>query len=173
MIIDTTGGGAGAQTVKWYESFVSAAGQGNTAVATDVALWTLTPIPAGTLVAAGDKVVLTLEVGTGATANSKRLGATVGGTQVNTSNTFATNTARGIVTITVTRVDATHVHVGIGGGIMAPGGSSPIGGASINLAVADLGANPLAIVVTGASPISSAAGDVLLYSGVAETKKSS
>jgi hypothetical protein len=143
-----------------YAKFVSAAGVGNTAATTDDPLWTLTPIPANTLTANGDSVVLTLFILTGATANNKRWGVTVGGTQVNTSNTTG-NALPFVQFMVITRVDATHVNVVIGS----------LAGSSVNLLVADLTANALALVVTGASPTTGAANDVKLMSGVAEIKR--
>lgn len=160
--------GSGSASVKidgTYATFTSATGVGNGADATDDALWTLTAIPANTFTANGDTLLLTLGMKTGATANNKRVGVTVGGTQVNTNNTSANNVTFGAV-IMITRVSATAVNVFI----MCSGGVGAYG-SSINMAVADLTANTLAIVVTGASPTSSAANDVVLYSGIARITK--
>lgn len=142
-----------------YATTVSAAGVGNTAATTDDPLWTLTALPANTLTTAGDALVFTLELRTAATANNKRIGITVGGNQVNT-NTTSANAVHFGGRITVRFVDATHVNVQI----ICTGGAGCHGG-SYNLAVADVTANTLALVVTGASPTTGAAGDVLLMGG--------
>lgn len=141
-----------------YAKFVSAAGVGNGADATHDALWTLTAIPANTFTANGDALVLTLTGATAATANNKSWGLTVGGTQISSAN-VAWNNISYIQIATITRVDSTHVNVALM--------SSSVYAASFNLAVADLTANTLAVVVTGASPTTSAANDVKLYSGFA------
>ena len=149
-----------------YKTFISGSGVGNTADTNNDALWTLTAIPANTFTANGDALVLTLSMKAGATGNNKNLGVTVGGTQVTTANTTA-NAVSGVVTITISRVDATHVNVFIG----AAFANITLGASSINLAVADLTANTLAVVVTGASPTTGAANDMVLYSGTAQFRK--
>jgi hypothetical protein len=143
-----------------YAKMVSATGVGNTAATSDDPLWTLTPIPANTLTANGEAIVLTLVFLTGATGNNKRWGITVGGTQVNTSNTTG-NGLPFVQFMIISRVDATHVNVFIGS----------LAGSSVNLLVADLTANALALVVTGASPTTGAANDVKLMTGIAEIKR--
>lgn len=152
-----------------YAKFVSGTGVGNGADTTDDALWTLTAIPANSFTANGDALVLTLTYGTGATANNKRFGVTVGGTQINTGG-VTWNTVDSVMAATITRVDATHVNVAMSG---AAAGSTAgtATSAGKNIIVADLTANTLAIVVTGASYTTGAANDVKLYSGIAEFKK--
>lgn len=156
-------GTAKANIAGTYAKFVSGTGVGNGADATDDVLWSLTAIPANSFTANGDALVLTLSFVTATNANNKRVGLTVGGTQVNTG-TRGANAESSVLNATITRVDATHVNVVIGmGGLM--------GGSSLNLVVSDLTTNTLAVNVTGASPTSSAANDVKLYSGVADFKK--
>ena len=163
-ILASVGAGTATATVSGtYAKFVSAAGVGNGADTTDDALWTLTPIPANTFTANGDALILTLSMNFGATGNNKRIGVTVGGTQISTG----TNNGSGTdipAWIYIARVDATHVNVQI----TAPG---ILGAHSYNLVVANLTTNTLAVVVTGASPTTGAANDVVLYIGVAEFKK--
>jgi hypothetical protein len=149
-----------------YAKFVSGTGVGNGANTTNDPLWTLTPIPANTFTANGDALVLTLGIGLGATANNKAVGCTVGGTQV-TGSLISYNGWGGIVTVTITRVDSTHLNVFMGGTL----GNQVVFITSLNLAVADVTTNTLAVVVTGASPTTGAAGDVKLFSGLADLKK--
>ena len=161
---------AGSTTTPTYkptltlQTFVSATGVGNGADLTDDPLWTLTPIPANTLATNGDAIVITTQAHTTANANNKVFGVTIGGTQVN-SNPVSSNNARLSGSIVIVRVDATHVHV-----TLLYIGYSTMVGESFNVAVANLATNTLAIVVTGASPVTGAANDVKLYSGVAEWK---
>ena len=150
-----------------YAKFVSGAGVGNGADLTNDALWTLTALPANTFTANGDALILTLTCLSGATANNKALGLTVGGTQI-TSIQFAANTVPFLALASITRVDATHVNVALDNT-----GPGTVGfyASSFNLVVADLTLNTLAVVVTGASPTTGAAGDVKLFSGIAEFRK--
>jgi hypothetical protein len=160
------GTGTGTSTVGGtYAKFVSSAGVGNGADLTNDPVWTLTSIPANSFTANGDALVLTLGYKTGATVNNKTVGLTVGGFQ-NTSNALNASAQSGLVTWTVQRVDATHVHVFVTGTINTGFGSS-----NLNVAVADLTTNSLAIVVTAASPTTGAANDMVLYTGLAEWKK--
>ena len=162
--------GSGTTTVRaggTYAKFVSGAGVGNGADLTNDALWTLTAIPLNTFTANGDALILTLSLAAGATANNKAMGLTVGGTSI-TTPVFIVNGVSFVTTATITRVDSTHVNVFLSG--TPSGGTNVPPVSSVNLVVADLTANTLAVVVTGASPTTGAAGDVKLFSGVAEFK---
>ena len=151
-----------------YAKFVSGVGVGNGADLTNDALWTLPPVPVNTFSTNGDALVLTLSLMTGATANNKTMGLTVGGTQITTPTTIMNNLST-VTTATITRVDSTHVNVFVSG---IPTGGANLGPiSSVNLVVADLTANTLAVVVTGSSPTTGAAGDMKLFSGVAEIKQ--
>lgn len=154
----------GTSTATRDQKMVSATGVGNTAATTDDPVWTLTSIPAGTFTANADTLYIRLELKTAANGNNKRFGVTVGGTQVNTANTTA-NAVSMFGFVTIRRVDATHVNVHAASSIGGTGGSS------INLAVADLSANALAIVITAASPTTGAANDVILLGGTAKFEK--
>lgn len=148
-----------------YAKFSSGTGVGNGADTTDDPLWTLTSIPANTFTSNGDALILTLHFHAGATGNNKRVGVTVSSTQVNTG-TLTYNNIPFIATIMIVRVDSTHVNV-----LLAITGNTATSNDSLNLAVSDLTANTLALVVTGASQTTGAANDVKLYSGLAEFKK--
>lgn len=149
-----------------YASFVSGTGVGNVGAGDD-ALWTLPSLPANTLAANGDRIEIIAEVATAANANNKNVGVTVGGTQITTTGNTAANNGNLRVAIGIVRVDATHVNVHL---LAMNQGTTTLGNRSVNLAVSDLSANTLALVVTGASPTTGAANDVLLYSGIAEFK---
>lgn len=152
-------GTSGTVTASFYAGFASAAGVGNGAGTSDTAVWTLTSIPAGTLATAGDGVLIHLGLKTASNGNAKRIGVTVGGSQVNTTTTTASNNT-GVGEILINRVDDTHVNVIVVGNFAAT-----ISVLSANLVVASLTANTLDVIVTTASPTTGAANDMVLYSG--------
>jgi hypothetical protein len=137
----------------------SATGIGNGADATDDTLFTYS-LPLNAMSANG-RVLRSLASGHfAANGNDKRVKFFFAGTAVADSAVVTHNNKDWDCEIEVVRIDSTHVSAR---GIFTTSGIAPVVTVTPNLVVADLTANASVVKVTGASPTSSAANDVLGY----------
>lgn len=145
-----------------YDKQVSAAGVGNGADTTDDPLFTIPTIPANTLDLNGDQILVRGEISTAANANTKAIGVLFQAVQVTTA-TCVCNNAKMIYEARITRVDATHVNIFMFGTVS---GGNFIAGSVVNQAVSDLSSATSILKVTGSSPVTGAASDVLGYGSI-------
>lgn len=137
----------------------SAAGIGNGADATDDTLFTYS-LPLNAMDANG-RVLQAVASGHFATnGNNKRVKFFFAGTAVADSAVVTHNNVDWTCEIIIARIDATHVSAR---GIFTASGIAPVVTVTPNLVVSDLTANASIVKVTGASPTSSIANDVLGY----------
>ncbi len=158
----TSSAGTGTGTILTsgrIDTQTSAAGIGNGADATDDTLFTYS-LPLNSLTANG-KTVRGVAYGHFATnGNNKRVKFFFAGAAVADSAVVTSNNLDWDCQIEIIRIDATHVSAR---GIFTVSGTASVITVTPNLVVSDLTANASIVKITGASPTSSAANDVLGY----------
>ncbi len=138
----------------------SAAGIGNTAATTDDTLFTYS-LPTNAFSAAAKGVRITAYFHFASNGNNKTAKYWVGGTTVATTGVLTSNNIDGAIVLDVVEIDSTHVSVG---GRLLINGMNPIILNTPNLVVSNLTSNATVMKLTGASPTTGAANDVLGYS---------
>lgn len=160
----TVNAGAGTSTMLTsglLDSQVSAAGSGNGATTAIYTLFQYSVQPNG-LDTNGDSLNIFVTGVTSGTANLKSLAFTVGGATCTFLSSTADISDTFIIVADITRVDATHVSVACNS-YDATGNLISFMTLLPNQVVANLTTTPLALAVTGASPVTGAANDVVAY----------